>query len=262
MSHEQECSWRLILCGASNVARGIGTIAKVASNLSGTAVDIQAAMGHGRSYGLSTWAPCRRLPGILDCGIWNRLQTCNKLPSFTLITDIGNDLVYGCSPLQVIDWVQRVLDRVQPISQHILMTALPMESVRRVSQWNFQLFRRMLFPKSQLSLLVAKQHGEELHARVIELAKERGVELFYPHAQWYGFDPIHIRFLSQHRAWSELLSCLLKNFHFEQNFFSLSWHEHWRVLNMLPQLSLVKNKERYVTQPALVLRNGTRVSYY
>ena len=64
---------RVVVLGASNVARGISTIFETARLAVGGPIDLYAAFGHGRSLGLYTRVLGRGLCGMLDAGLWNAL---------------------------------------------------------------------------------------------------------------------------------------------------------------------------------------------
>ena len=64
---------RVVLLGASNVAKGLGTLLETAHRVWGRPLELFAALGHGRSYGRDTSVFGRVLPGITECGLWRDL---------------------------------------------------------------------------------------------------------------------------------------------------------------------------------------------
>jgi hypothetical protein len=96
---------RIVLLGASNLTRGISTVVESAQQIWGGPLDVCCALGHGRSYGWTSNFLGRSLPGIVGCGLWPALESRPKLPTAALITDIGNDLMYGAPVQQVLLWV-------------------------------------------------------------------------------------------------------------------------------------------------------------
>ena len=89
---------RVVLLGASNIALAFPQIVRrLSAGLPGP-LEIFAAFGHGRSY--CTWSRVlfRRLPGIDRCGLWadlERAATERPTRTLALLTDVGNDLIYG-----------------------------------------------------------------------------------------------------------------------------------------------------------------------
>lgn len=79
MSPEGGRIGRVVALGASNLTRGFQTVVATARTAWGTDVDVLAALGHGRSYGADSAFLVRRLPGILDSGLWRRPETAPSL---------------------------------------------------------------------------------------------------------------------------------------------------------------------------------------
>ncbi|MCZ6542107.1 MAG: hypothetical protein O6768_00410, partial [Planctomycetota bacterium] len=88
---------RVVLLGASNLTRGISRAVGIAQAILGTPLEVLIAMGHGRSYGQRSRVLGRSLPGIVDCGLWDALLHGSGRPTYALLTDIGNDVMYGAS---------------------------------------------------------------------------------------------------------------------------------------------------------------------
>jgi len=253
---------RVVILGASNVARGIGTIVDVARQTFGGPVEIMAAMGHGRSYGLTTSIPFRTLPSILSCGLWRALSQGSDWPTWTILTDIGNDLIYGSRPAQVTAWVDECAARLRPVSEHMVLTGLPLSSVQGIGLLRFHAFRNVLFPKSTLRLVDAKQHAVALDEEVRRLAAAHSAALVVPESQWYGVDPIHIRVLVQRQAWQKIFSLFARRDFLPSTIPRGSWREWWRVMMIRPEESRVLARDRKVVQPAVMLRDGSSVSFF
>jgi len=81
---------RVVLLGASNLTRGISTAVETARLQWGRPLDVMAALGHGRSYGLASRLLCRTLPSIVECGLWPALAARPPAPTAALVTDVGN----------------------------------------------------------------------------------------------------------------------------------------------------------------------------
>jgi hypothetical protein len=252
----------VVVLGASNVARGIGTIVDVAREQLGSPLEIMAAMGHGRSYGLTTSIPFRTLPSILDSGLWRALKERPALPTWTVITDVGNDLIYGCHPEQVTSWIDEAARRLRERSVRMVLTGLPLTSVQRVGWLRFVTFRSALFPQSTLQLDDAQRSAVELDAAVQQLAAQHGAEFFAPQASWYGLDPIHIRVLVQRDAWRRIFFALTQKKNSLAQKLHSPWREWLRMMMVRPQQSRVFFRAREVAQPAIVLRDGTSISFF
>ena len=117
---------RVVALGASNLTRGLQTVVASARGAWGPEVEIVAALGHGRSYGADSHFVVRTLPGILQSGLWRKLETAAPVPTRALVTDVGNDILYGYPVEQVLEWVDEALGRLRLHTDDIVVTDLPL----------------------------------------------------------------------------------------------------------------------------------------
>ena len=181
---------RVIALGASNLTRGFRTVVSAARAAWGPEVQVLAALGHGRSYGAPSRVVFRTLPGILESGLWRTLESLPALPTRALVADVGNDILYGVSAERILAWVEEALSRLQRVTSDIILTDLPLASIRRLSQARFLVFRSILFPFCRLSLGQVLEIAERVNAGLAELSTARGIRLFRLDPAWYGLDPI------------------------------------------------------------------------
>ncbi len=172
-------------------------------------VHVYTAHGMGRSYLLErTGFAFGKLPGLLRCGIWDALPSFpDTVAPCALVTDLGNDLVYGCEPAEVVAAVEESVQRLRSWNPRcrIVLTGPPVETVRRLGWLRFLMFRSVLFPFSRLTLESVQQKTLELDERIALLAEQYGLHVVRPHMEWYGLDPIHVRRRSQQAAFAEIL---------------------------------------------------------
>lgn len=196
----------IVVLGASNVTLGWPRLIRVLAEKSSGRLTVVTANGMGRSYCKESSRFGRReLPGIAYCGIWDEL---NRWPSIDgiLCTDIGNDLLFGAEVDDIVHSVETVLQRLQDHSPaaRLVVTRPPLASVRRLSDWRFNLCRQILFPGSDLTLDGVQRQTELLDERV-QKVKAKNLTIVKPLDEWYGLDPIHIRRRYQRRAFQYLL---------------------------------------------------------
>ena len=256
---------RIVLLGASNLTRGISTVIETAWSLCGSPLEVLAALGHGRSYGLTSRVLGRELPGIRRFGLWDDLASRPPAETAALVTDVGNDLLYGASVREILGWVRESLDRLTAQQARTVLTLLPLESVRGLSDWRYLLLRTCTFPRCRARRLDILDAAIELNAGLKQLAVERGVSIVEQRAQWYGFDPIHIRLVHWRDAWREILapwsdapqsapaqSCPVRG--------SMT---RWLYLRSLPPLERrLFGRARRALQPSGRLRDGTTIALY
>lgn len=181
-------------------------LARVRSTAPGP-VEVLAALGHGRSFG--TWsrlAWVRRLPGILQCGIWEELDRRPPLPTVAVVTDVGNDLLYGAPVPVIAGWVETCLERLARHRAELVVGLLPLASLEKVSPVRYHLVRQILFPgRRAASWSAVLDSARELNERLRRLGLEHGARLVEPSPSWYGIDPIHVRRSMRSQAWTEIL---------------------------------------------------------
>ncbi len=193
---------RVVLLGASNLARGMTAALPLASRMWSGPVDIFGAFGHGRSYGKSSSVCFRQLPGIIQCGLWDHLHSCPPSPTAALITDIGNDLLYNAEVEQIADWINQCLLQLSQLDAKIVLTELPLHSVASLGRWQYRFFRTLFFPPCRIDLPEMVARVRALNARIIQIGRSRGATILKPKPEWYGVDPIHIRQRSYAAAWT------------------------------------------------------------
>jgi hypothetical protein len=258
---------RIILLGGSNLARGISTIVEIARLTvrgvqgNGGPVEYLIAKGHGRSYGKRSVVLGRGLPGIVECGLWDALDAGDERPTFALITDIGNDVAYGAEVRAIAGWVETCVERLAAARARIVMTALPMESLRKLSPARFKVARSILFPANRFSLDEALDRCAEVDERVRRVAAGRGVRLVEHDGGWYGLDPIHIRQRHLVAAWTGIMGAWADEpkTRIQVCRSPLRW---LRLRTLTPQRWWLLGSPRGRPQPAGRLADGSTVSLY
>jgi len=251
---------RVVLLGASNLIRGISTVVETARQTWDEPLDILAAIGHGRSYGQESSVILRSLPGILSSGIWKSLESHPSIPTYAVLTDIGNDILYGNSVNQAADWIELCLNRLTRVCDIVVITELPLESSARMKKWEFLTLRTIFFPSCRVRYEDAVVRARELNSRVIDLAEKYDARLVQPRHSWYGFDPIHIKTRVFPEAWGEILGKLHLDSRFNDYRPSL---RRWLLLRSLrPEQRRLFGIVQQSKQPAYTFSDGTRVSFY
>lgn len=201
----------VVLLGASNLTLAWPAVAHCLQSGLNVPVDLFVALGLGRSYVNWSRFMARQLPGIRGCHLFPDLarhmaalsesarfsEPCGRqcLSPLVLLTDIGNDLMYGYSPERIIDSLEDCLARLKRAApdSRVLITGLPVTSVQRLSWLRFVAARTVLYPACRLNLNTVMERTSQLEAAVRALAGRHQALLVEPNDGWYGIDPIHIR---------------------------------------------------------------------
>jgi hypothetical protein len=141
------------------------------------------------------------------------------------------------------------------------MTLLPTDTADTISPWRFRWMRRMMFRSCTLDLADLKGLIVEVNERLSALATARGVRVVSQRADWYGFDPIHIRMSCWPRAWSEIFSGWRVDS--KRNSLPEPSLRRWVYLRSLPPLErTIFGHVQRAAQPAGHLPDGTTISFF
>ena len=196
---------RIVLLGASNLVLGWRPLLKAVFEHWRRPLHILTAHGMGRSYVASSRFFWRTVPGILECNLWSELTEQERTPPCAaLITDLGNDLVYGRTTGEILQAASDAAGRLLAVNAdcRIVVTRPPLESVESLSQLRYLFFRTVLFPACRLSLSEIIDATGELDEGIQQL---EGVTVASQSSQWFGIDPIHIRRQFRETAYRTIL---------------------------------------------------------
>lgn len=253
---------RIVLLGASNLTLSLPLAIQQIQHCCGGPSEVLAAVGHGRSYGQSSQVLIRELPGIIESGLWSQLDSWCARPTYALLTDIGNDILYGYQPAQILQWITWCIDQLQRQSASIVVTNLPITSIESLSEWRYQFFRNVFYPFCQLSRREVIECAHAVHQGLIELAARKHYVLCEQDPAWMSPDGIHYAFGSRKRLYQHICKHfnevheLASRAERKQTYFS-SWQQR-------PQFAYKKmwGKERLCPQPSGLLADNTVVSLY
>jgi hypothetical protein len=254
---------RVILLGASNVTLSFPRLWHGLRRAFDEPLELIAAHGHGRSFGMWTHIGPRELPSIVDCDLWNMLATQPpaREPTRALVTDIGNDILYGVEPDQIADWVATCLQRLTEFGSRIVLAQLPIANMADLGEFRFRFFRNLFFPGCPLTLGDVVVRATRLNQRVLELGQQFNVATPAPRREWYGLDPIHV--LRRHRdaAWRELLSSWLDGSS-SASFHSVGSTQSARLWRQQPSERRWFGREQKRQQPTLRESDGSTLWLY
>lgn len=182
----------VVVLGASNVSRGLSRLVAVMESRSPGA-DLFVAAGHGRGYGVNTRVAARRLPSILGSGLWRALDRHGGKATVALVTDVGNELLYGFPADEIASWVRESVRRLADRGATIAITRLPMAGIVAVGAIRYRALRTCFVPGCRLSLTDLKDAAARLDASLEAIAGDFSAQIIEQPPHWYGLDTLHIR---------------------------------------------------------------------
>jgi hypothetical protein len=246
---------RIVALGASNLTRGLPAVLAGARAMGGPRVELLGALGHGRSYGADSRFVIRRLPGILQSGLWRQLSSMPPARTRALVTDVGNDIAYGFSAAQTLAWVADAVDRLRHITDDVVLTDVPLFNIRRLNHSKFLFFRSVLVPECRLSLDQLIDGLARVNEGLAGIASAHRLRFVTLRPEWYGYDPIHIRPSHWSTAWQEILGGHTLDRR-------TSWRERWRLYFMLPEREWLFGRELRRRQTGVSLAAGGKLWLY
>ena len=247
---------RVVALGASNLTRGFHTVVAAARAAWGPEVEVLGALGHGRSYGVRSRVLVRALPSILDSGLWDALDEMPPASTRALVTDVGNDILYGFEPPRILSWVEEAVVKLRRLAADVVLTGLPLHSIREISTARFLAFRSVLVPACRLSLDVVRQRAEAVDEGLRGIASRHSLRFLALPSQWYGIDPIHFRPSVWRPAWQEILGTS------PSDAVRATRREALRLYLMAPERRWLCGLRQHTPQVGVRLPSGGRVRLY
>lgn len=199
---------QIILLGASNLTLSLRLVIHLMQQRFGGQSEILAAVGHGRAYGLSSQMLSRGLPGIVSSGVWRQLEAANPCPTYALLTDIGNDILYESAPENILRQVEWCIEQLQKQSAQIVVTNLPMTSIEDLSERRYTFYRNIFYPFCRLPRSETVSRVRAVYQGLIDLASRRNFMLYEQEPVWFGPDGIHVHYWKRRAFYRDILDQL------------------------------------------------------
>ena len=183
----------IVVLGASNVSRGLARLVATVRARADAPGELFVAAGHGRAYGVSSRVGLRRLPSILASGLWRALDREQAAKPRALLTDVGNELLYGLGVAAVADGVRAAARRLADRGATLAITGLPLASIARVGRVRYRLLRTLYVPGCLLSLRDINDAAQWLDDELRAIAADTGATFLEQPGAWYGLDALHVK---------------------------------------------------------------------
>ena len=250
---------RVVVLGASNVSRGLSRLVAAVESRSPGA-NLFVAAGHGRGYGVNTRVAARRLPSILRSGLWRGLDRHGGEAPLALVTDVGNELLYGARAELVACWVRETVWRLADRGATIAITRLPMAGIAEVGPVRYRALRTFFVPGCRLSLAQLKDAATRLDSDLQAIAGDFNAQLIEQPAHWYGFDTLHVRRRHLDNLWRVAFNAWgLPSVESSEGASVADWV---KVGTKAAEVRSLAGVVRFTPQPVLRLRSGGTLSLY
>jgi hypothetical protein len=209
---------------------------------------------------VATRVAARRLPSILRSGLWRGLDRHGGEAPFALVTDVGNELLYGLPAEQVVSWVREGVQRLADRGATIAITRLPMAGIATVGAVRYRALRTFFVPGCSLSLADLKSATVRLDSELLAIAGDYGARIIEQPAHWYGFDTLHVRrrhlddlWLAAYGAWGLPVV---------ESPVTSSVRDWLKIGTKAAEVRSLAGVMRFTPQPVLPLRTGGTLSLY
>lgn len=202
----------LVLLGASNLSCGCFAFARhMKACLHPRKVEVLIASGPGRAYCISGGLLNVTYPPIQSSEIFEvaHIKSQSGYQVVALVTDIGNDIMYGVSAERIIETVQQVFVRLQSMNAEIFYTTLPIAFEKGDHPIRFCILRSLLFPRSTVTYTEAVAGIIEINQYLKKSVAEHR-RLIPDMNRYLGYDEIHYGWLRAHKAWSHVARMMLE----------------------------------------------------
>jgi hypothetical protein len=206
--HPVQFANRIVLLGASNLTLSLRLVVELMQRRLGGPSQVLVAAGLGRSYGRFSQLIVRGVPGIHSCGLWSQLESAPSLPTYALLTDIGNDVANGVAPHEIVSWVSACVNRLRQHNASMVMTNLPTAGLSALAKWRFLAVRSVYFPFSRIPMNVVIENAKAVHRGLTDLSANKHVELVEQPAEWFGPDVVHIHPTKRRLAYGSMIERL------------------------------------------------------
>lgn len=252
---------RLILLGASNLTLSRRLVISLMQQHLGGPSEVMIAAGHGRAYSISSQVLLRGIPGIAESELWLQLEKLECCSTYALLTDIGNDILFGVPPEKILRSVEWCVARLQKQSAQIVVTNLPIASIEQLTERSYMFFRNLFYPFCKLRRAEMLCRVQGVYTGLLAMADRLHFKLCEQHPTWFGSDGIHVNYWQREAFYRTLLEQFSVSdpvkFVEERGDFLLAWQQRPKFF-----YKTILGYAISTPQPSGRLMNGSTVSQY
>ncbi len=203
-----------IFLGASNLARSYyGLKSCLIRYLFPRPASFVHALGPGRGYISKGGRFNAVYPPILNCGIFQEVRD-RSTPNqqvVALITDIGNDIMYGVPTAEILEGLRSIIGMLREVRASIFITSIPVDLVNDINEFYFRALRSIFFPNSPVEYHQASESIRVINKFILDSSNEN-LKVIDGLEQYCGIDKIHYSLLKSRPAWSHIADNLTDSF--------------------------------------------------
>lgn len=195
---------RIQLYGASNLWLSRRAALAAARRRFEGPLEIGLACGPGRSYGLRAGNPLVRYRPLREVDF----PQSSPVPTVAILSDIGNDIAYAQRPDTTVTWVRELAERLEAGGAEVVLTGVPVESLRGLPRWLFFILRSLYYSGQTVTHDDIMQRLDDLEGSLEEMARDHGYLFLATDSSWYGYDRFHLRSAFHEACWEGWLERL------------------------------------------------------
>ncbi len=138
-----------------------------------------------------------RFPGVVHCGLFSALEEAKRSTRsadvLALLTDLGNDLIYGAGVATLSQWIRECVARLRNLGATAAITALPIAGITTLPSWRYQILRPILYPRHTVVQNDLNRSILALQKALEAIETEQQIILLPTEPEWYTFDRFHLR---------------------------------------------------------------------
>ncbi|PIP73523.1 MAG: hypothetical protein COW89_02435 [Nitrospinae bacterium CG22_combo_CG10-13_8_21_14_all_47_10] len=200
-----------ILLGASNLARAYSAFTRhLAQNT--LQCEFVNALGPGRAYCARGGLLNLTYPPIGECRVLESAKSYAKQGRrlAVLLTDIGNDIMYGVPDHSLIECLDTLIDKSLALNAEVFVTSIHVDISRDMGKMSFKLLKAIFYFKSPMTFEQASAAVKKVNQYLEEKSvQNERVHLVSGLGAFCGMDKIHYSLLKSHLAWSRVGNAML-----------------------------------------------------
>jgi hypothetical protein len=188
---------------------------------------------------------------ILHSGVLEAVSNTKNQKVVALITDIGNDIMYGIPAEKIIGGLKSIFDELNKLEANIFITTIPVDLKKDISEFYFHILRKFFFPRSTVEYNRAWEAIQSINTFILQ-PLNKNIIVIDEMNEFCGVDKIHFSLLKSCSAWSHIAGNLTSSF-------AVNAPPKLRVSELT--LSFVNNLARILLTDMLGMVNKTNESF-